>query len=552
MRWDALERAIADEEWPEGLRLALEGWRAQRHPRYADLVEWLGARAAPFEHKGTDLAFHEAWLAAAETGEDIGPLLATLTTALPRTSTRYFGRSPRASADGARRHAGWLARVGALERRSDDPRVARALLDVLTAAPWTATWPEDAAAVAGPAVRLIARIGDPRTVPRMQALLDHPVAQRRVIRAFLAEALPAAISAIREVSLDDASRARVERILGTTPGPVATASDDELFALVVADVDRDAPRAVLADHWLERGDVRGELVARQLAGEPARGLSKKHDRAWLGELALVTKNRVYRRGFLAEIELQPWSVAAPAVWEAAVRARDMGTVEVVHQGHASEELYRVFLEAAPALRVLVAPSPGFAFAVAQRSRPWGIEHLALEHPVDEKIARTIAASASFPRLSAVSLGVTEGGAHELLQAARQFAARGVQRIRALPIELRSCAELTDFLAEPTAVAGATGTTGAGTGVERSIRTRAGGHIVARAGLRLEIECEYLHAVVDVLGALQRRGVPIAEVRLELPPGVKKPHRLRDARAVTLLQSLDVVADAGWAAVLRTP
>lgn len=86
---------------------------------------------------------------------------------------------------------------------------------------------------------------------------------------------------------------------------------DALFAAVYADPKADGPRAVLADHLLERGDPRGEFIALQLAkqrrppsGSAARRekqLLQAHRVAWLGPLAkMLVGEEKWDRGFLSE------------------------------------------------------------------------------------------------------------------------------------------------------------------------------------------------------------------------------------------------------------
>lgn len=536
VRWDALERAIAAEDRRRALAVALEGWRVERHPRFADLVDAFGSTepftlAADHPEPGSlnPTPFHQAWIEGVATAEDIGPYLATLTTSLPMPPSRHHWER----GSNARRHASWLARVEALAKRPDDPRIATALVDVLTTAPWTASFPEDAVAVAEPAVNLVVRIGDPRVVPRLRELLERPIAKRRTMRDFYARAFPDAIAAIRDVPMDPEALARVEQILGpNTTSATSASSDEALFALVVADLENDAPRAVLADHWLERGNVRGELVMRQLAGDQARGLSRKHDKDWIGDLALVTKNRVYRRGFLAEIELLNNAAADRTIWASATKARDLATVEAVHKGKANEELYRSFLRAAPALRLLTATTKKMGLELAASPEPWPITHLAMDFPVDAKIAKVIAASPAFPRLEEVTLGVKVGA--KLVLTAKVFADRGVERVRVWPIWLREpLATLAELVASPVVK-------------ERWIRIGHDEWFIARDGLKIEIISEYVRGVRELLGALLAANITIDEIALRLPPGVESPHPLRDHRAFDGLRGVRVVPDAGWA------
>lgn len=129
----------------------------------------------------------------------------------------------------------------------------------------------------------------------------------------------------------------------------ASADLAALFELVVRDLADDAPRFVLADRWLELHDPRGELVTLQLRKtSTAEDLEKIraivwYDRDWLGELALVTRARVYVRGFLDELELPPPAAATPERWRAATRNPNLRTVRRIRVGAGSELDYRAFL-----------------------------------------------------------------------------------------------------------------------------------------------------------------------------------------------------------------
>ena len=80
---------------------------------------------------------------------------------------------------------------------------------------------------------------------------------------------------------------------------------DELLAAIYAQPDDDHARAVYADHLLEHGDPRGELIALQLAGtEAARqaALLETHGEAWLGSLRgqVVRESVRWERGFVVK------------------------------------------------------------------------------------------------------------------------------------------------------------------------------------------------------------------------------------------------------------
>ena len=90
--------------------------------------------------------------------------------------------------------------------------------------------------------------------------------------------------------------------------------DDALLAAIYADPDDDAPRHVLADALIDRGDPRGEFISMQLA----RGrkdvriareleLQQAHAGEWLGALASVidVRRSKFERGFLSHASIVP-------------------------------------------------------------------------------------------------------------------------------------------------------------------------------------------------------------------------------------------------------
>ena len=198
----------------------------------------------------------------------------------------------------------------------DDPRLATFVLAALANPPFCA------ASAEGLLVTLAAtidRLGDPRLAGELPAI-------RRILAARLTR-VPMCAKVVRKL---DAATARCG------PVPVASAEEhaleeelvaacaalrkpartvESLLAEVYASPNDDAPRMVLADVLLERGDPRGELITLQLArgrdGEPTereRELLKKHGKGWLGALATVLRfgksysSTRFERGFVAEAD----------------------------------------------------------------------------------------------------------------------------------------------------------------------------------------------------------------------------------------------------------
>jgi len=557
MSWDELEAAVDAAAWPRALELAVLEWRRARCGERADLIDVIAARveAAPIA-AGTG-TFHDAWLARARgaTAVDLGPLLATLARAVPV--------GPGSSWEAGtvhRRHAPWLARVAALAALPDDPRIAQAIVGVVRRAPWTGGGdPGDAAAIYAPAIELLVRIADERSLAVLHALVDRPVASRQVIREYLASALPPAIAAIERAEpvalpTDDGRCARLIAALGgvrVTEVDLGSARPEDeaaLLALVVEHPDDDGPREVLADLWMERGDPRGELFALQLRA--ARGLAtaaddkairdllRQHEKTWIGDLALVTTNRVFERGLLAELELRQNAAADPKQWETLATDDRLATVRVIHKGKANETHYRrfVFSPAARSLRELTVVSRGMLEELCARSTPSTIEHLELAFVPTPKLLATIASSRVLPRLGWLTAGAKPGQLDKLIALAAAFTReRPVARFGLGWYEGRDA--LATWLA-------------AGAGPLRHVPelaiVEAGSRIVAgrtATGLRLEVVTDHLGSLERILASLAGQ---LEALSLRLP-GRSSRFGWQDAdRAAAVLRGIPAVElDRGW-------
>jgi uncharacterized protein (TIGR02996 family) len=98
--------------------------------------------------------------------------------------------------------------------------------------------------------------------------------------------------------------------------PRAGTMPDELLSAVLAAPDDDAPRRVLADALLERGDPRGEFINVQCELAAGRGgdrflhaearLLDEHRAAWLAELGWEDLCATFRRGFVEHVAVSMW------------------------------------------------------------------------------------------------------------------------------------------------------------------------------------------------------------------------------------------------------
>jgi uncharacterized protein (TIGR02996 family) len=241
------------------------------------------------------------------------PRLAALAALLELRSPSALGRRIREIV--APRVAITLDRVNELAD-VDDPLLATFVLDALESPPFTGP---SARPLLETLVDTAARLADPRLVDRVDAIAR--VWELRVTpkpaRVALTKRLRASANAIAApppATLEEGvHEAALAEIFGAVASGARTTTD--LFADVYASPAEDAPRLVLADHLLERGDPRGELIMLQFARKSGtldeRGaareyaLLKKHGKEWLGPLAPVISwgkgyaQSRFDRGFLA-------------------------------------------------------------------------------------------------------------------------------------------------------------------------------------------------------------------------------------------------------------
>lgn len=247
---------------------ALEGWRTTRAPRYAALVEALGAQQPerPLVGAGKRKADVEAWNALDDVGDpaDLPRLIAALGAA----------NSPVAA-----------ERITRLARR-DDPRLVTGLLGLLEKPPYTGGTAKKFWQVL---IAALVATRDPRAQEAMVSLskryqtingtfmgewvagqLTRAAAKMKVADPLPAKALPALEQLEREV-LGDVAKPAAPPALGRTL--------DDLFAQIVSHPDDDAARLVYADALLEEGDARrGELIVLQVARAAGNGTVASADR----------------------------------------------------------------------------------------------------------------------------------------------------------------------------------------------------------------------------------------------------------------------------------
>jgi uncharacterized protein (TIGR02996 family) len=139
-----------------------------------------------------------------------------------------------------------------------------------------------------------------------------------------------------------------------------------LYEAVYAAPDDDAPRHVLADALLERGDPRGELIALQLAAtrDPRREreLLEHHAASWAGGVAAAGAV-VFERGFPARVQL----AAKPAL---NLRAPEWRTVRALDGLERVSKAKTLALCGVPSLRELGILAATWLDQLVPPARPW--------------------------------------------------------------------------------------------------------------------------------------------------------------------------------------
>lgn len=321
-----LRRALQHAEARDyaGVALALrEEWEGSRSPRVAELCE-LASASVPVEVPvlPTRRAASSHWEALAERGDP-----ASVPTLLAAPWPEDVKEA--------------VARATLLGRFPPDPRIAGAALALLEEGRYRVF----RGLVAEEALlALLVAHADPRSSQRLPPVLERlaryrDAASRPRLRLLDGSLLKDALAALRVVPALDAPR-ELEAIREALRGAPAEVHE-ALVAAVYADLDDDAPRAVLADFLAERGDPRGELIQLQLRLEDSAATErpKLEKRVvtllhalrsrWCDPLrGLRSSSARFRRGFVEEGELDlrgDWTGNARAF--ATLRRVVLGAVE---------------------------------------------------------------------------------------------------------------------------------------------------------------------------------------------------------------------------------
>ena len=204
---------------------------------------------------------------------------------------------------------------------------------------------------------------------------------------------------------------------GTERDPAGAA----LLAAVLASPDDDGPRLVLADHLMQRGDPRGELIAVQCrlsSGDAAaadrieleareRSLLAEHQVEWLRPLGLEPSRAGWRRGFVERVQ-GDWGWFRGAFADLAART-PLRHVRVYHV-----DIAEACALAWPASVVSLAMFSGDfgaseARVLADARSLDRLRRLELfQCEIGDEGARALASTSAFPRLVELAVSGTDG------------------------------------------------------------------------------------------------------------------------------------------------
>lgn len=365
--WEELAQALAEERWGPALERALELWRATRAGSLVALIDAIAKRCTPPELPRASV-IPRWWIASAKVYEPIktAQLIEQFETAIDRgvdwatIRARYRNASNPilyavilGSEFTMERHQslGVLDRLAAIAHWPDDPRVARLLVHVIAALPldWNLGALQGLYTVCGD---WIVRIGDATVRPLLEVCAAEPRGSTPEVRHLQQDHAVRVLAALPAQPASDfdpdalAWCTRLDR--NPAPEPRREADEAALWDQIADAPDDDAPRMILADLLVQRGDRRGELITLQCAGQVhrAKRLIDDHWRTWLGDLELVVTHdgTEFERGMLASVRLGQASTPEWA-YRKSHGHRELAVVRTVRRAHASPAQYADFIAA---------------------------------------------------------------------------------------------------------------------------------------------------------------------------------------------------------------
>jgi hypothetical protein len=337
-----LRDAIAAEDWPRALVLAIEAWRTSRSPVHANLVDRIALRA-PNEIVPAR-GVQRWWMQRARTYDPIaaGALLANAAQLAPRSGIEQK----------------LIERLELLAAWPDDPRTAHVLATwfVETNIGWMYAHHAATSAFYERIAGLLVKLRDTRVIAALEGVLAEPRGKTLGLRELQERLATHTIEVLSAAVLDVVPLQGAAEIARWVPAPSVEPATLDERTLWEAAAESEAGRLVLADFLLERGDRRGEVITLACAGDDenlkrSNALLHEQWERWMGELALVLD-----RGFctfaggVLDVAAVGRTGAPPWAYPKVAMHRELTTIRAVRPAwHARDEDYVRFLDALPRL-----------------------------------------------------------------------------------------------------------------------------------------------------------------------------------------------------------
>lgn len=426
-----LADAIAVEDWPRALVLAIEAWRASRSPVHANLVDRIALRIP--NALAPNRRVQRWWMDRARTYD-------------PATAGMLLqDAAVLASRDGVVHHL--LERLGVLEGWPDDPRTARALATWFTEANigWMHAHRPETVELYERIARALVRLRDTRV---LDALADVGAQAKTIgLGDRMRELAAIVIAALETTMREQRPLERATEISRWVPAPASEPATLDERALWRDAGDSADARLVLADYLLERGDRRGEIITLALAEGPgmlheSNQLLHLYWERWMGELALVLdRGSCTFTGGLLDIATAGTARTPEWAYAKVARHRELATIRTLRPGQgASPKGYVTLLDALPEVppRLRLAPEMFGPLARARSFWPVRVFELTTNMPRAVELV-----AAAMPDVEQIDLpiicpldDVTLGVLPELPRMFPRLARVHVDAARPLPIELR--------------------------------------------------------------------------------------------------------------------
>jgi hypothetical protein len=413
MMLERLHAAITAGDWPAALALALDAWRYLRSPMLADLVDRITTRcpSEPVPRQNV----HRWWMEHARRYDRVlaGSLLAAasdrvngadapwpdivagfgtseVVRRIQDTVERSFSAARAAGAPQANKtmfrgigYRNYIERLAALASWPDDPRVARVAARWLVEAKVAWPYPHDAAALVFYELLadLLVRLRDTRVVPHLERVIVEPTGNTIDVREHQRALASRVIDALAATALAPPLEDDIATWCPVYVEPMEI--DERALWRDAAGGDLGA-RLVLADHLLQRGDRRGEIITLACSGSEdnaRRGAALLHDYwdRWMGELALVL-DRGHCRFIDGLMDIATIGIKSTpeGAYAKVARHRELASVRTVRPGwNASENGYVAFLLALEEVPPRVRVNPTMIELLAKARASWPVQHLEL-------------------------------------------------------------------------------------------------------------------------------------------------------------------------------